>query len=170
MKIRPENRVDYQKIHSLINESFATAEHADGNEAELVEALRAGTAYLPELTLVMEDKETIIGFVMFTKAKFSDQKSLVLSPIAIAPEWQKQGIGSQLIEAGHAKAKEMGFDLIFVLGSDVYYPKFGYQNAQKLGVTIPNDFPSQYFMVLPLAGQNDLSGQVRFADEFGITD
>lgn len=54
----------------------------------------------------MEDKGEIIGFVMFTKAKFSDQKTLVLSPIAISPDWQKGGIGSQLIEAGHAKAKK----------------------------------------------------------------
>lgn len=54
MQIRPERKSDEQAIQTLINESFATAEHADGNEAELVRALRAGSSFVPELTLILE--------------------------------------------------------------------------------------------------------------------
>ena len=63
MHIRQEREQDYPEIYRLVKEAFATAEHADGNEQDLVEALRKGSAYLPELALVAEEEGVLLGFV-----------------------------------------------------------------------------------------------------------
>ena len=52
MNIRQETPKDYPEVYQLVKEAFASAEHADGNEQNLVEALRKGDAFLPELSLV----------------------------------------------------------------------------------------------------------------------
>lgn len=40
MLIRQETINDYSRVYTLIKEVFASAEHADGNEQDLVAALR----------------------------------------------------------------------------------------------------------------------------------
>ena len=54
MKIRKETSTDYDKVYQVIQQAFEQAEHADGNEADLVTALRKGSAFIPELSLVAE--------------------------------------------------------------------------------------------------------------------
>lgn len=45
MIIRNENEKDYKKIYQLIKKAFETAEHKDGNEQDLAEALRRRTEF-----------------------------------------------------------------------------------------------------------------------------
>ena len=54
MILRQELPKDYETVHHLIAESFATAEHSDGNEADLVAALRTGPSFVPALSRVAE--------------------------------------------------------------------------------------------------------------------
>lgn len=166
--IRQEMPADYQAIDQLIRDAFATAEHADGNEQDLVKAFRQGDSYIPELALVLEEYQQMIGHIIFTKAKVGQAHALVLAPLSIAPDYQKQGYGKALIEEGHRIAKALGYDLILVLGSDHYYPKFGYLPAQSFGVTIPEGFPPNNFMAISLQGNQHFPGSVSFAKEFGL--
>ncbi|MBU5668620.1 hypothetical protein KQI68_02070 [Peptoniphilus sp. MSJ-1] len=53
MKIRREEEKDYKEIDKVVEEAFNSAEHADGNEKDLVIALRNGISYIPELALVL---------------------------------------------------------------------------------------------------------------------
>ncbi len=65
MRIRQEKPEDYEEVYELVREAFALAEHADGNEQDLVEALRKGDAFIPELSLVAEEGHRIareLGF------------------------------------------------------------------------------------------------------------
>ena len=55
MRIRQEEPKDYGEVYELIKEAFAAAEHADGNEQDLTAALRKGSAFIPELSLVAEE-------------------------------------------------------------------------------------------------------------------
>lgn len=94
---------------------------------------------------------------------------LVLAPLSVKPEYQRQGIGSALIAEGHRIAGEMGFEYALVLGSELYYPRFGYVPAEQLGVEVPDGMPSANFMAVRL--RNDarpLHGAVTYAEEFGI--
>ena len=54
MQIRKETSTDYDTVYQVIQQTFEQAEHADGNEADLVTALRKGSAFIPELSLVAE--------------------------------------------------------------------------------------------------------------------
>lgn len=52
---------------------------------------------------------------------------VLLAPIGVHPDFQKQGIGGELIEAGHDMARKKGYPLSFLIGHSSYYPRFGYQ-------------------------------------------
>lgn len=169
MLIRQEQSKDYEEIYALIKEAFASAEHADGNEQDLVEALRNGAAYIPELSLVAEADGKLAGHILFTKAKVGSQEILALAPLSVKPEYQKQGVGAALITEGHRIAKELGYPYSLVLGSELYYPKFGYIPAVKLGVELPEGFPSDNFMVIKLQEDAEmLNGTVVYTEEFGL--
>lgn len=52
MIIRPEEKQDFNEIYTVVKAAFATAEHSDGNEQDLVIALRTGNNYIQKLSLV----------------------------------------------------------------------------------------------------------------------
>lgn len=54
MLIRQETNKDYGKVYDLVKLAFATAEHSDGDEQDLVNALRESDDFVPELSLVAE--------------------------------------------------------------------------------------------------------------------
>lgn len=74
-----------------------------------------------------------------------------------------------LINKGHQIAKELGYEYCLVLGSEHYYPRFGYLPAKQFGIKVPKGIPSINFMAKKLifrAGK--ISGEVKYAKEFGI--
>lgn len=169
MIIRQETSRDYEVVYHLIKEAFATAEHRDGNEQDLVVALRKGDSFLKELSLVAEIDGELAGHILFTKAKVGNDTVLVLAPLAVLPKYQKKGVGTALIKEGHKIAKQLGYEYSLVLGSETYYPRFGYLPAEQLGIEIPEGIPSVNFMAIPLQDNaKKISGAVTYAREFGI--
>lgn len=169
MLIRQETACDHEEIYKIVKEAFATAEHVDGNEQDLVVVLRKGDAFVPELSLVAEIDGKTAGHILFTKAKVGDREVLVLEPLAVKPEYQKQGVGAALITEGHRIAKKLGFEYSIVLGSELYYPRFGYVPAVEMGVVLPEGFPSENFMAIKLQDDAEpLDGGITYAKEFGI--
>lgn len=169
MLIRQETFDDYKEVYELITEAFATAEHADGTEQDLVAALRKGNAFLPELSLVAEVDKKIVGHILFTKAKLNDTTVLVLAPLSISPQYQKQGIGTALIMEGHKIARELGYAYSLVLGSAAFYPRVGYVPAQQIGIEVPEGIPAENFMAMKLLENADpICGAVAYAKEFGM--
>ena len=59
-------------------------------------------------------------------------------------------MGAALIRQGHKIAGELGYSWSLVLGSETYYPKFGYVPAEKVGIQVPEGFPSPIFMAARL--------------------
>lgn len=70
-----------------------------------------------------------------------------------------------MIRRAHSLAKELGYQYFLVLGSGLYYPKFGYIPAEQLGVTLPEGIPSANLMA---KSAKPLSGTVTYAKEFGL--
>ena len=118
MIIRQEHNKEFHSIYALVKAAFESAEHADGNEPDLVNALRKSDSYIPELSLVAEIDGKIVGHIMFTKLKIGNQVQLALAPLSVLPDYQKQGIGTALIQEGHTRARALGYEYSVVLGSE----------------------------------------------------
>lgn len=170
MLIRRESKSDYESIYDVVKTAFESADHADGNEQDLVNALRNGDSYISELSLVAEIDGIIVGHVMFTKAWVGDIPVLALAPLSVIPEYQRKGIGTALVKEGHRVAADLGFAYSVVLGSENYYPKFGYVPADTVGIQAPFDVPKKNFMAYKLREDApEACGVMRYAGEFGIT-
>ena len=169
IEIRQESQKDYEEAYKVVKTAFETAEHSDGNEQDLVVALRNSDSFIPELSLVAVKDDKIVGYILFTKIKIENHEEIALAPLAVLPEYQKQGIGSMLIEQGHKIAKQLGYHYSIVLGSENYYPKFGYIPAIQYGIQAPFDVANENFMAIKLnEADTEIKGVVQYAKEFGI--
>ncbi len=166
--IRPETAADHPVIFQLHALAFGQE-----NEGKLVDLLRQDNCYVPELSLVAVLNEAVIGHILFSKIEIvesADQKSdsLALAPMAVLPQYQKTGIGGKLINAGLAMAKQLGHQSVIVLGHKDYYPKFGFEPAEKWEIRTHYDVPSEYFMALELfpGALSAVRGVVEYAAPF----
>ena len=171
MHIRQETANDYSSVHSVIEQAFASAEHSDGNEADLVSALRKGKSFIPKLSLVAEIDGKIVGHILFTKVMVGNSIQLALAPVSVDPAFQKRGIGSLLINSGHTIAKRMGFEYSIVLGYPKYYSRFGYKPSIEFNIICPFDVPEDFFMAINLQEKKSLlNAKVEYPKEFLITE
>ena len=169
IEIRQENKKDYDEVYNVVKTAFETAEHSDGNEQDLVVELRKSKNFIPELSLVAVYDDKIVGYIMFTKLKIGEYEELTLAPLAVLPEYQKQGIGKELIKEGHKIAKKLGYHYSIVLGSEKYYPKLGYVPASQYGIKAPFEVSNENFMAIKLNDTNlEISATVEYAKEFCI--
>lgn len=169
MVIRREETRDHGAVYEVVKKAFETTQHADGNEHELVNALRRSEAFVPQLSLVAEAGGKLVGHILFTEARVGEAVVLALAPLSVLPEYQGQGIGTALIREGHRRAGALGYGWSIVLGSETYYPLAGYQPADAFGIRAPFDVPRENFMARKLLDSAPaVRGVVRYAREFGI--
>ena len=70
--------------------------------------------------------------------------------MAVQPEFQKQGIGSQLVEKGLECCPRLGYEIVIVVGHPGYYPRFWFSSAKARGLGAPFPVPDEAFMVVEL--------------------
>jgi putative acetyltransferase len=164
--IREEDASDVAAIHRL----NATAFETDA-EAKLVDALRAAGALT--LSLVAEADGEIVGHIAFSPVVVESAQGIRhgvgLAPMAVAPAYQRQGIGGRLIDEGLRRLRDQGHRLCVVLGHAGYYPRYGFARAKDFGVRWERPVPDDVFLVRELAqeGLAGVSGTVRYRPEFG---
>ncbi len=104
----------------------------------LVEEIRAMGTYLPQLELVMVDEtDTPIGYCMFSRFHLEgkqEKELLLLSPVAVKTELQRQHISKDLIEYGFKLAKELGYKAVIVEGNPMNYRSRGFVTSCDLGI------------------------------------
>ncbi|MGH2994455.1 MAG: GNAT family N-acetyltransferase [Solirubrobacterales bacterium] len=143
---RPETADDVGAIREVNLAAFPTAE-----EADLVEALRAGDAWIEGLSIVTEDPEgTVVGHALLTRCHVDGAPALALAPCAVLPRLQKRGAGSAAIRAGLEAARAKGENLVLVLGRAEYYPRFGFIPASAFGIRASFKVPDEAMMALAL--------------------
>lgn len=154
MILLQETKNDHKEVFSVIENAFKNAEYTDNTEQYLVERLRNSDAFIPELSIVAEIDGKIVGHILLTRLKIRNQTnefdSLALAPVSVLSEFQGKGIGGKLILESHKKAKELGFKSIVLLGHENYYPRFGYEQADKYGIELPFEIPKENCMVIEL--------------------
>lgn len=164
--IRAEKENDHKRVYEVNKLAFQQED-----ESKLIEKIRKGENFIPQLSLVAEVDNKIVGHILFSKIKIigdSVFESLALAPMAVMPDLQKQGIGSALINKGMKRAKDMGFDSIIVLGHSEYYPRFGFLRASKWNIKCPFEVPDEAFMAIELTEKvlDGKAGTVEYPDEF----
>ncbi|WP_340008564.1 N-acetyltransferase [Paenibacillus sp. FSL K6-0276] len=151
MMIRTETSADYDGVYQVNVKAFDDRE----DEARLVESIRNSEGFIPELSIVAEKDNEIVGHILLSKAVVQDGENtndvIVLAPIAVMPNVQKQGIGKALILEGLDRCRTLGYDLVFLIGHPEYYPKFGFQPARQHGFELKQfEVSDNVFMVCEL--------------------
>ena len=97
-EIRQETEKDYPQVFKLVEEAFRDMEESDHREQFLVERLRHSPAFVPELSLVADEDGGVVGYGLMTRVSIRsgilDAESLALAPVAVRPDRQSMGIGS----------------------------------------------------------------------------
>lgn len=146
MIVRQAAPADDAAIDELIAAAF------DGGEAELdiVRAIRALGIAIPDLQLVAEDANELIGHVLVSEADLGGRTVPAIAPLSVRPDRQRQGVGSRLMAEVLALAEAQGWPLVALLGHPSYYPRFGFEPGRPLGaVYAPVDTPA--FMIRRLS-------------------
>ena len=124
----------------LVEKVFS--EHESPEEGKfvrsLVEEIRSKKYYIPELELIMvNENDEIIGYAMFSRFHIEgkyENELLILTPVAVKMEFQRQHISKELLEYGFEKAVEMGFKAVLVEGDPKNYVPRGFQPSYKFNI------------------------------------
>ena len=134
-------------------------------EPKLVDDIRGDDCYRPELALVAERDGEIVGHVMISwcalhSADGTVHRIAMLSPLAVAPAVQRDGIGGALVRDVCARADAAGDPMVILEGSPAYYSRFGFVDARTLGITIhvPDWAPPEAGQALPLTRYDSAFG------------
>jgi len=163
VKIKRIKKRDNEEVEMLLKVAF------DGDSvAELVKELLNNSSFIPELTRVARISDQIIGIIVYSHAQIIRGKkvheSISMAPLAVLPAYQNLGIGSQLIRNSFAKARELDYQSVLVMGHEDYYPRFGFKQASEFGITCPFDVPEENFMALEFSPDtlSGVSGKVKY--------
>ena len=172
LTIRQEKKADFEAVFHLIESAFQKENLSDHKEQFLVNRLRNSNAFVPELSIVAEFDNIIVGHILLTKLKIKNENttfdSLALAPVSVLPKYQGNGIGGFLIKKAHKTAKKLNYKSIILLGHATYYPKFGYELTENYNIELPFDVPKENCMVKELIkdGLKGVSGLVEYPQEF----
>ena len=164
MRVRRETNVDRVAVRAVNEMAFETSA-----EADLVEALRGKLDNL--ISLVADVDGKVAGHILFSPVSVMghpDLKAMGLGPVAVAPDHQRNGIGSALVREGLKRCKSLGYQVVVVVGHANYYPRFGFVPAGRYGLRSEYDVPADVFMVVELdvGVLSSVSGLVRYDDAF----
>ena len=126
-------------MENLTREAFWNVYRPGCTEHFVLNRYRNNPDFIPELDLVMEEDDKIIGHVMFshaslTKADGSTMPAWTFGPISIAPDYKRKGYGLALLNHAIEKARTMGIGVLCVEGNIEFYRHAGFAEASTLGL------------------------------------
>lgn len=124
----------------LVEDVFTKWDSSEEGKAvrQLVEEIRVKKYYIPELEIIMVDEnDEVLGYAMFSRFHIEgkyENELLILTPVAVKTELQRQHISKDILEYGFDIAKSMGFKAILVEGDPRNYNNRGFQPSYKFGI------------------------------------
>ena len=162
MIIRPEQSGDENAIHNLTLQAFEPMPFSNGSEAPIVDQLREGGDLVVSLVAVQDNE--IIGHITFSPVTINGVNGgwYGLGPVSVRPQFQKQGVGGQLIKEGLSKIKYIGATGCALIGNPSYYERFGFQSDGNLKYA---EVPLPIVQWLSF-GEEKANGILKFASAF----
>ena len=163
--IREEQLQDAQDIREVNLAAFGQPD-----EAGIVDKLRLNCDELLSLVAVMGGR--IVGHILFSPVTIGQEGrtfiGMGLAPMAVLPEYQRRGLGAELIRVAIERLRERECPFVIVLGHADYYPRFGFEPASRQGIRCEWDVPDEAFMILILDAQTmqTVSGLAKYRPEF----
>jgi putative acetyltransferase len=171
--IRREAADDTDVIRAVTSAAFARDEApgAVPAEATLVDELRGGSAWIPELSLVAVAPEgDVVGHVLCTRGHVERDPVLGLGPLSVRPDRQRRGVGSALVHAVLGAADALGEPLVALLGDPGYYSRFGFGLSHQYAIAPPKPEWHPHFQVRVLYGyRSGLRGTFTYPEPFDRT-
>jgi len=143
MNIRFAQETDLESILKVIETAFSDEENKV--IMNLVQGLHQETTSPSIKSLVVEDENQILGYVSYSPIFLKSDSSIsgyILAPLAVSPEHQKQGIGSNLIKSGIDILTNDGAGVLLVYGDPNYYGRFGFN--EEIGRIFIPPYPLDY--------------------------
>ncbi len=133
-------------IEDLLDTAFGP--HRSG---KTVYKLRTGVRPVPDLCLVALDGDRLVASIRYWPVMIGGMTpSLLLGPIAVAPDCQGQGQGAALIRHSLSRAAVTGHYSVILVGDAPYYRRFGFTRDLTLGMTLPGPVDHDRFLGLEL--------------------
>ena len=168
MIVRQEKPEDINDIHVLNESAFGQPQ-----EAGIIDKLRRNCEGC--FSLVAIEDEKIVGHIFFSPAVIEGENGMIagmgLAPMAVLPEMQRKGIGTQLVKKGIEHLNKTECPFIIVLGHPEFYPRFGFKRASLYGIKSQwQGIPDEAFMILwqNKPDVNPVSAVARYRDEFNV--
>ena len=144
LNIRNERESDYKNVEDITRKAFYNVYVPGCMEHYLVHIMRGHEDFIPELDFVIELDGQIVGNIMYTKAKLTDEggteKEIVtFGPVSILPKYQRKGYGKMLIEHSLKRAAELGYEAVVIMGSPANYVGSGFQCCRKYNVCVEKE-------------------------------
>lgn len=162
--VRRERPEDAAQVFAVIEAAFE-----DRSVAEFAETIRASPGHVADLAFVAEAEGHVVGHTMLSRVGLEGHADvLILTPMSVRPDRQRQGIGAALVQAALAAANERGEPLVLCEGVPSYYPQFGFRSATELGLLRPDPkIPDAAWMAIPLRAYDPgLRGRVVYPPFF----
>lgn len=158
MKIQKVNADNQAKVYALLRQTFAGSQY----EVTVVEQFHQNKRPIHEWLCLHRNKA--VAYIAFSNAFHGDLLcGLHLGPMAVHPEMQKQGIGTELLNFALRQA-EIKDQALFVLGSPTYYEKFGFKPCVQ--PLCPFDKNNAHFLSMKYS--SDQSFTIGYEAEFTI--
>ena len=131
----------YEASEIFVEKVFTASEDAESGKLvrSLLHEIRAKKYYVPELDLIMVDEnDEVIGLAMFSRfhieGRYEDEL-VILTPVAVKTELQRQHISKDIIEFGLKRAAELGYKAAIVEGNPMNYRHRGFKTSADFGIS-----------------------------------
>lgn len=167
VEVRSERSADAQQVERVHELAFGSPDLA-----RLARTIRTSAGYGAERSLVAVIDDRIVGHVLLNTVGLQDDAGIVrpatvIAPLGVLPPWQRQGVGSALMQEAIARLEGVTAPIV-ILGGDLrYYSRFGFVPAIRHGIRAPFSIDENEYLAKPLTHcRSDYTGTVRYPQPF----
>jgi len=147
-KIIPEETSHDQAVEDLLDLAFGP-----GRFTKTAYRLREGVDAQPGLSFAGFLGNDLIATIRFWPISIgANTPALMLGPLAVDPTKRGKGWGLDMIETGLKNAKDLGHELVVLVGDETYYARQGFKQAPYGQITMPGPCDPQRLLYCELAG------------------